>query len=89
MRAQELETLLAAARPLIELAIAEDIGPGDAIITNDPEIAIPFAELYKGRAPVLGLNNGGFPLPNHISRRLAETTAQHRQVWWLPPRPAR
>ncbi|MFP4394595.1 MAG: quinolinate synthase NadA [Anaerolineales bacterium] len=27
---KELETLLAAAKPLIELAIAEDIGPGDA-----------------------------------------------------------
>lgn len=30
MKGKDLGTLLAAARPLIKLAIAEDIGPGDA-----------------------------------------------------------
>ncbi len=62
----------------------ESVRPSDAVITNDPEIAMPFAERYKGRALVLGLNNGGFPLPDDINHRLTETTDQHRQVWWLP-----
>ncbi len=65
-------------------ALNEAVRPADAVITNDPEMAMPFAERYKGRAPVLGLNNGGFPLPDQVNRRLAEITAQHPQVWWLP-----
>jgi hypothetical protein len=40
--------------------------------------------LYKGRAPVLGLNSGGPPLPGDTVRRVTETIANHRQVWWLP-----
>ncbi|MCB0155403.1 MAG: hypothetical protein KDF65_11460, partial [Anaerolineae bacterium] len=60
------------------------VRPSDAIITNDPEATMPFAELYQGQAPVLGLNNGGFPLPAAVTGRLAETLAQHRQIWWLP-----
>lgn len=60
------------------------VRPDDAVITNDPEIALAFAERYKGHAPVLGLNNGGFPLPDDVNRRLAETMAQHQQIWWLP-----
>jgi hypothetical protein len=54
------------------------------VITNDPEIAIPFAELYKSRAPVLGLQSGGFPLPGEVTQRLNQTIAAHPQVWWLP-----
>jgi hypothetical protein len=65
-------------------ALNEGVRAGDAVITNDPQMAIPFAELYKGTAPVLGLNQGGFPLPPDIERRLAETIQQHQQVWWLP-----
>jgi hypothetical protein len=65
-------------------ALNEGVRPGDAVITNDPEIAIPFAELYKGRAPVLGLQSSGFPLPGEVTRRLNETMAAHQQVWWLP-----
>ena len=60
------------------------IGPSDIVITNDPKMAMPFAELYKGRTPVLGLNNGGFPLPDTVSVRLNGTIAEHRQIWWLP-----
>ena len=61
-----------------------NVRPDDAVITNDPEIALDFAERYKGRAPVLGLNNGGVPLPEDVNRRLADTIAQHQQIWWLP-----
>jgi len=62
----------------------QSVRPNDAIITNDPEIAMPFAELYKGRAPVLGLSNGGFPLPEDVTRRVEKTIADHAQIWWLP-----
>lgn len=74
------------AQPLTQAvtALNEGVRPGDAVITNDPEIAMPFAELYKGRAPVLGLQSGGFPLPGEVTRRLNETMAAHQQVWWLP-----
>ena len=65
-------------------ALNQSTRPGDAVITNDPDIATPFAELYRGRGPVLGLNNGGFPLPADINRRLGELIQQHGQVWWLP-----
>lgn len=65
-------------------ALNRSIRPGDAVITNDPVIAASFAELYRGRGPVLGLNNGGFPLPADINRRLDELIGRHGQVWWLP-----
>lgn len=65
-------------------ALNANIRPADAVISNNPEAAILFAELYKGRGPVLGLNQGGFPLPREVSRRLVEVTRQHEQVWWLP-----
>jgi hypothetical protein len=73
--------------PPLQAAVAalnEDARPEDAILINDPDITTPFAELYRGGAPVLGLNNGGFPLPEDIDRRVKETTANHAQVWWLP-----
>lgn len=74
------------AAPLTQVvaALNEGVHPADAVITNDPESAMPFAELYKGRAPVLGLQSGGFPLPGPVTRRLKETIAAHEQVWWLP-----
>jgi hypothetical protein len=62
----------------------EAVRPVDAVITNDPRISEPFAELYKGRAPVLGLNNGGFPLATDVSHRLDQTMLAHSQLWWLP-----
>ncbi|MCB0212658.1 MAG: hypothetical protein KDJ52_25160 [Anaerolineae bacterium] len=73
-------------KPLTEAVthLNESIRGDDAIITNDPEIAMPFAERYKGRAPVLGLNNGGFPLPEDVMNRLNDTMANHQQIWWLP-----
>jgi hypothetical protein len=65
-------------------ALNEAIRPVDVVITNDPSISEPFAELYKGRAPVLGLNNGGFPLATDVSHRLDQTILAHPQLWWLP-----
>jgi hypothetical protein len=65
-------------------ALNQAVRPTDAVITNDPEIALPLAELYKGRAPVLGLNQAGLPLPEAVARRLAQIVANHTQVWWLP-----
>ena len=65
-------------------ALNKAVRPSDAIILNDPELTLPLAELSKSRAPLLGLNNGGFPLPEDITRRLEETMAAHTQLWWLP-----
>jgi hypothetical protein len=65
-------------------SLNQSVHPDDAIILNDPAITLDFAELYKGRAPVLGLNNGGFPLPDDITERLNEITNQRQQIWWLP-----
>ncbi len=59
------------------------VQPTDAIITNDPALTTDFAELYAGRAPVLGLNHGG-TLPADIEQRLRQIIAGHEQVWWLP-----
>ncbi len=65
-------------------ALNAGVRPNDAVITNDPEMSMPFAELYKGRAPALGLQSGGPPLPGPTTRRVNEMMAQHRQIWWLP-----
>lgn len=61
-----------------------DSQPTDAIILNNPDLTMPFAERYTGRASVLGLNVGGPSLPAEIDRRLADTLATHEQIWWLP-----
>jgi len=58
--------------------------PTDAIIINDPELTMPFAELYKGQATVLGVQQGGTPLPLTITQRIQDITQRHPQVWWLP-----
>jgi len=58
--------------------------PNEAIILNNPDLTLPFAELYKGQAIVLGLNNGGFPLPQDIEQRLKQVMADHEQIVWLP-----
>ncbi|RMF02633.1 MAG: hypothetical protein D6768_07800 [Chloroflexi bacterium] len=71
----------------LQLAVAElnrGVTPADAVITNGPQLTPLFAERYRGRAPVLGLNAGGFPLPGDTARRLAQITTAHRQVWLLP-----
>ncbi len=58
--------------------------PNEAIIINNPAITTDFAELYQGNTLTLGLNHGGFPLPEDVVTRLNEITAQHEQIWWLP-----
>jgi quinolinate synthase len=57
MTDKEVETLLAAARPLIDLAITEDIGPGDAtsIATLDPELEVCGRVVAKAAGVVAGL----------------------------------
>ena len=56
----------------------------DAIVTNSPEEAVAFADLYKGHADVLGLNTGGPPLDREASAALADLVKAHPRVWWLP-----
>lgn len=65
-------------------ALNAEVQPQDAIILNHPDITLPFADLYQGRAPVLGLNSGGFPLPGDVERRLGEVIDGHARVWWVP-----
>jgi hypothetical protein len=65
-------------------ALNAAVRPTDAIILNYPDATAPFAELYKGHAPVLGLNIGGSPPSADIQRRINDTLAGHPQVWWLP-----
>jgi quinolinate synthase len=57
MRHDATETLLAAARPLIDLAIAEDIGPGDATsrAALDPELEMSGRVVAKAPGVVAGL----------------------------------
>ncbi len=51
--------------------------PNTPLIYRDPLKAIPLAELYKGRAPVLGLGEMEI-------ERLDSFTAAAPVVWWLP-----
>ncbi len=54
----------------------------DAIVTGTPDESIAFADLYKGHADVLGLNDGS-PLDADTAAALAETSKDHPRVWWL------
>jgi hypothetical protein len=56
----------------------------DAVITGTPEESVAFADLYKGRADVLGLNASGLPLDRDTATALARTAQNHPRVWWLP-----
>jgi hypothetical protein len=56
----------------------------DAVVTGTPEESVAFADLYKGRADVLGLNAGGLPLDRDTATALARTAQNHPRVWWLP-----
>jgi hypothetical protein len=70
-------------REIVEI-LNQTVQPVDAVITNSPAATEAFAELYKGRASVLGLNTGSGPLPADITARLNWIMTHHRQVWWLP-----
>ncbi len=58
--------------------------PADAVVTGTPEESVAFADLYKGRADVLGLNAGGLPLDRDTATVLARTAQNHLRMWWLP-----
>ncbi|MEM7347643.1 MAG: hypothetical protein AAF485_25700, partial [Chloroflexota bacterium] len=64
--------------------INKNSSPTELVITNTPELTTDFAELYKGKGVVLGLNSGGSPLPQDITQRLDDLTKNHEKVWWLP-----
>jgi hypothetical protein len=55
----------------------------DAILTGTPDEAVAFADLYKGRADVLGLNAGPSPDAD-TAATLARMVKSHPHVWWLP-----
>ena len=67
MRMHETESLLEAAGPLIELAIAEDIGPGDAT----SQATLPATEELCGRlvAKAMGVI-AGLPVAEAVFRRI-------------------
>lgn len=58
--------------------------PADAIITATPEEATAFADLYRGRAEVLGLNAGALARDQYGLKGLERIVATHEHVWWLP-----
>jgi hypothetical protein len=67
----------------------ERTGPDDAVIVGRPEEAAAFADLYKGRARVLGVNPGTLGEDRQADRALAKITTASTDVWvlpnWLPP----
>lgn len=56
----------------------------DAIITATPEETTAFADLYRGRAEVLGLNPGTLAREEHARSALQGIAATYEHVWWLP-----
>ncbi|HOT90227.1 MAG TPA: quinolinate synthase NadA [Anaerolineae bacterium] len=67
MEDKTLQTLLDAAAPLIELAVAEDIGPGDAtsMATLDPRVPLHGRITAKERGVIAGL-----PVAEAVFRRV-------------------
>jgi hypothetical protein len=55
----------------------------DVIITGAPDESVPIAELFKGHADVLGLNDGP-PLDSETVSALTEMARDHHRVWWIP-----
>lgn len=55
----------------------------DAVVTGTPDESVAFADLYKGRADVLGLSAGS-PFDADIEAALTESAQRHPHVWWLP-----
>lgn len=70
MNDRTLQTLLDAAAPLIELAVAEDIGPGDATSTTtlDPRVLLHGRITAKERGVIAGL-----PVVEAVFRRVDPT----------------
>jgi hypothetical protein len=55
----------------------------DVVITGTPDESVAFADLYTGRADVLGLSAGA-PFDVDTAGVLAKTVEKHPRVWWLP-----
>ena len=55
----------------------------DAVITGTPDDSVAVADLYTGRADVLGLSAGA-PFDEDTTGVLAKTVEKHPRVWWLP-----
>jgi len=55
----------------------------NTVVTGTPDESSAFADLYKGRANVLGLSAGD-PFDMDTQAALAWTAKQHPRVWWLP-----
>lgn len=55
----------------------------ELVITGIPEESAAFADLYKGRADVLGLD-AGRPLDADTMALLDRRAKLHPRVWWLP-----
>ena len=59
------------------------LDPDDAVVTGTPPEAPTFADLYKRRAYVLGLEDGP-RLDADTETALAEAAHQHPRIWWFP-----
>jgi hypothetical protein len=64
-------------------ALNADTTTADVVITGTPDESVAFADLYTGRADVLGLSAGA-PFDADTAAALAETVENHSHVWWLP-----
>ncbi|GAB4531353.1 MAG: hypothetical protein Kow0063_10520 [Anaerolineae bacterium] len=61
----------------------ERTSAADAVVTGVPDESPAFADLYKGRANVLGLSAGA-PFDADTEAALLALTGQHPRLWWLP-----
>ncbi|MDM8527951.1 hypothetical protein QUF58_07010 [Anaerolineales bacterium HSG24] len=62
----------------------QDSQADDLIINNQPELTMPLAELYKGQAEMLGIQQAGLTISDELDSRLDQLINQHEQIWWLP-----
>ncbi|MDM8521513.1 hypothetical protein QUF64_15815 [Anaerolineales bacterium HSG6] len=62
----------------------QDSQADDLIISNQPELTMPLAELYAGRAKMLGIQQAGLIIPDELDFRLDQLIYQHEQIWWIP-----
>jgi hypothetical protein len=62
----------------------EQIQPNDAVITGTPEEAAALSDLYRGSAPVLGLEVGALGRETSFREGLQSLASDHTRVWWLP-----
>ena len=65
-------------------ALNARLAPGDAVLMGAPDQTGVFADLYKGRNRVLGLNPGHLTRDVQQSAALDRLVTSHARVWWLP-----